>query len=131
MSWFVPFLFIAAYCTNRYDIFTHWSIAPMMTIRVSTGQNEHDVCLQALIFAFNTGVTSMRTKWFSISPADGLKWKNLDFADVVLARVMSQLNKGEYIGNRGFVYSVDLPAGFGAYIGVFSYPRIKFYPSSK
>jgi len=63
----------------------------MMTIRVRTGQNDLDVCIAALRFACDTGVDEMRTKWFSITSSDGLKWKSLSFGARVLGRVTEDM----------------------------------------
>jgi len=92
----------------------------MMTIRVKTGQNDLDVCIEALRFAFSTGVVEMRTKWFSITPSYGLRWANINFGTSVLDRVRktSEVNNGLGLFNR--VCRSAYPAGFADYIGIHS-----------
>lgn len=75
----------------------------MMTIRMSYDQNEHDVCFNALRFAFESGVISMRTKWFTIDDNSMILWRSLHVANFVLARVRARVGSGgPYQGDIAF-----------------------------
>lgn len=82
----------------------------MMTIRMTTGQNDLDVAVAMLKLAYDTGVSDMRTKWFSISPTGGLKFKQHIHELLVLDRVRQKLIGRTDVTNEEFL--------FASYIGV-------------
>lgn len=92
----------------------------MMTIRVSTGQKDLNVCIAALKFAFDIGVSEMRTKWFSITATDGLRWKSVAFGADVLGQVAAYVSKKDDCYWAGFTANSEYLLMFADYIGVHS-----------
>jgi hypothetical protein len=78
----------------------------MMTIRLSSGQNELDFCVSTLHYAFEAGVISMRTKWFTIDAIDGLRWKSVAFCEEVLARVINSIQNRSDVSQDEFDFAL-------------------------
>jgi hypothetical protein len=82
----------------------------MMTVRITTGQKDHLVCLSLLKLAYDTGVLDMRTKWFTITRSGGLRWKSLAIMEDILGRVVKGIVGRDDVSAEEFL--------FASYIGV-------------